>query len=288
MDTLSLSNPDFYAFLGNGGRAAASMPLTSMGGSLDALNYQDSFFNNQNGAFGAQDGNSPESNTSDTFPTQQWPWTTTTGTPVNYNFDFGGLSTSPSQECLPNLDSQWSIPSAGFDQIWSAGDLPLDPSKLNDSLAQPISHSGDSKQSGPGLTVASSVHSEIGEPNPFADLEFKAPQSSTSESLFWEDQPVYRFSSSMPTESLVAPMSIPVTSMSSSQAFESDFAKSMSMAPTAMPTTSTNDFADAAAISIPGSFDDVVPNDPWPIEQNMMAFDSMNAFDSTYTQTWLS
>lgn len=261
--------------------------MTTMAGSLDTLNYQDSFFNSQNGAFGAQDSNSPDSNTSDNFPTQQWPWTTATGTPVNYNFDFGSLSTSPSQECLPNLDSQWSIPSAGFDQIWSAGDLPLDPSKLNDSLTQPMSHSGESKQSGPGLTVASSVHSEVGEPNPFADLDYKAPQSAASESLFWEDQPVYRFSTSMPTESLVAPMSIPVTSMSSTQAFESDFAKSMSVAPTAMPTTSTTDFADAAAISIPGNFDDVVPNDPWPMEQNIMAFESMNAFDTTYPQAWL-
>lgn len=262
--------------------------MTTMGGSLDTLNFQDSFFNNQNGTFGTQDSNSPESNASDNFPTQQWPWTTTTGTPVNYNFDFGSLSTSPSQECLPNLDNQWSIPSAGFDPIWSAGDLPLDPSKLNDSLTQPISHSGESKQSGPGLTVASSVHSEIGEPNPFADMDFKAPQSAASESLFWEDQPVYRFSTAMPTESLVAPMSIPVSTMTSSQAFESDFSKSQSIAPTSMPMTSTSDFADAAAIAIPGNFDDVVPNDPWPMEQNLMAFDSMNAFDSTYTQTtWL-
>ncbi|KAF3037831.1 hypothetical protein E8E12_007881 [Didymella heteroderae] len=288
MDTLSLSNPDFYAFLGNGQRPNG-LPMTTMAGSLDTLNFQDSFFNNQNGTFGVpESSNSPESNVSDNFSTQQWPWTTTTGTPVNYNFDFGSLSTSPSQECLPNLDSQWSIPSAGFDPIWSAGDLPLDPSKLNDSLTQPISHSGESKQSGPGLTVASSVHSEIGEPNPFADMDFnKAPQSAASESLFWEDQPVYRFSTAMPTESLAAPMSIPVTTMSTSQAFESDFSKSQSIAPATMPTTSMTDFADAAAIAIPGSFDDVVPNDPWPMEQNLMAFDSMNAFDTTYAQNWL-
>ena len=291
MDTLSLSNHDFYAFLGNGQRSVDSLPITTLGGSLDTLNFQDSLFN-QSGPFGAQDSNSPESNASDNFSAQQWPWTTATGTPVNYNFNFGGLSTSPSQDCLPNLDSQWSIPSAGFDPIWSAGDLPLDPNKLNDSLAQPISHSGDSKQSGPGLTVASSVHSEIGEPNHFVDVDFKAPQSAASESLFWEDSPVYRFSTSMPTESLVAPMSMPVTTtttttMSSSQAFDSDFAKTISVAPMTMPITSTNDFADAAAIAIPGNLDEVVPNDPWPMEQNLMAFDNMNAFDPTYTQTWL-
>jgi hypothetical protein len=287
MDTLSLSNNDFYAMFGSSQRSADSLPMTTMGGSLDTLNFQDSIFSTQNGTYGGQDSNSPESNTSDTFSTQQWPWTTATGTPVNYNFGFGSLSTSPSQDCLPNLDSQWSIPSAGFDPIWSAGDLPLDPNKLNDSMAQPISHSGESKQSGPGLTVASSVHSEIGEPNPFADLDFKAPQSAASESLFWEDQPVYRFSTSIPTESLVAPMSVPVTTMSSSQAFEPDFVKSLGVAPTAMPMTSANDFSDAAAIAIPGNLDDVVPNDPWPLEQNMMAFDTMNAFDPTYTQNWL-
>lgn len=286
MDTLSLSNPDFYTFLGNGQRTNG-LPITTMGGSLDALNFQDSFFNNQAGAFGTQDGSSPESNSSDNFATQQWPWTTATGTPVNYNFDFTSLSTSPSQECLPNLDNQWSIPSAGFDPIWSAGDLPLDPNKLNDSLTQPISHSGESKQSGPGLTVASSVHSEIGESNPFADLDFKAPQSAASESLFWEDQPVYRFSTAMPSESLVAPMSIPVTAMSTSQVFDSDYSKSQSMAPTAMPMTTTSDFANASAIAIPGNFDDVVPNDPWPMDQSLMAFDNMNAFDTTYTQNWL-
>lgn len=288
LDTLSLSNPDFYAFLGNGQRPH-DLPMTTMAGSLDTLNFSDSFYNNQNGAFGAKDcSNSPESSTSDNFSTQQWPWTTATGTSVNYNFDFSSLSTSPSQECLPNLDSQWPVPSAGFDPIWSAGDLPLDPSKLNDSLTQPISHSGESKQSGPGLTVASSVHSEIGEQNPFADMDFnKAPQSTASESIFWEDQPVYRFSNAMPTESLVAPMSIPVTTMSTSQAFESDFPKSQSLAPTTMSTTSMTDFADAAAIAIPGNFDDVVPNNPWPMEQNLMAFDSMNAFDATFAQPWL-
>lgn len=286
MDTLSLSNPDFYAFLGNGQRPSA-LPMTTMAGSLDTLNFQDSFFSNQAGAFGAQDGSSPESNSSDNFSTQQWPWTTATGTPVNYNFDFGSLSTSPSQDCLTNLDSQWSIPSAGFDPIWSAGDLPLDPNKLNDTLTQPISHSGESKQSGPGLTVASSVHSEIGESNPFADMDFKPPQSAASESLFWEDQPVYRFSTALPSESLVAPMSIPVTTMPASQGFDSDFSKSQSLAPTAMPMTSTSDFADAAAIAIPGNFDGVVPNDPWPMEQNLMAFDNMNAFDTTYAQNWL-
>ena len=115
----------------------------------------------------------------------------------------------------------------------------------------------------------------------------KAPQSAASESLFWEDQPVYRFSTAMPTESLAAPMSIPVTTMSTSQAFESDFSKSQSIAPATMPTTSMTDFADAAAIAIPGNFDDVVSNDPWPMEQNLMAFDSMNAFDTTYAHNWL-
>lgn len=78
------------------------------------------------------------------------------------------------------------MPSAGFNPLWSAGDLPLDPSKLNDSLTQPISHSGESKQSGPGLTVASSVHSEVEGPTLFGDLEFTSPPSTASESLFWE------------------------------------------------------------------------------------------------------
>jgi hypothetical protein len=282
MDTLSLSNNEFYAMFGSGQRSIDNLPMTTMGGSLDTLGFQDPLFANQNSPY-TQDGNSPgSSNASETFSTQQWPWTTNTGTPVNSNFGFGSLSTSPSQVCLPNFDSQWSVPSAGFDPLWSAGDLPLDPNKLNDSVAQPISHSGESKQSGPGLTVASSVHSEIGEPTSFNELDYKPPQSATGDAiLFWEDSPVYRFSTSMPSENLVAPVSMPApTSVASPQGFDNDFVKSLGVA-NAMPTTTANDYPETTAIAMPSNLD--IPIDPWPVEQSLIPYNNMDAFDMPYT-----
>ena len=284
MDTLSLSNTDFYAMFGSTQRSVENPPVTSMASSLDALPYQDALFTSQSSVFG-QDGNSPSSN-SDTFSSQQWPWTTTTVTPVNGTFGLGSLSTSPSQDYLPQLDD-WSIPSAGFNQLWSAGDLPLDPSKFSDSLTQPISHSGESKQSGPGLTAASSAHSEIGDSNLFGDIDFKPPQSTSGETLFWEDSPVYRFNTSAPSESIAAPVTMSIaTSVPSAQDLEPTFAKSLSAAPTTMTSTASNDFAETAAIAMPTNFEDVVPIDPWPIDQNNGAFGGLNSFELSYSNNW--
>lgn len=281
MDTLSLSNNDFYAMFGSSQRPAESLPMTTAGNSMDVLAFQESLFTNQS-TFG-QDGGSPDSNSSDTFSTQQWPWTTNTMTPVTGTFTFGSLSTSPSQDCLPNLDSDWSIPSAGFNPLWSAGDLPLDPSKFTDTMAQPISHSGESKLSGPGLTVASSAHSEVGESNLFGDLDMKAPQSAASESLFWEDSPVHRFNTAQ-SETIEAPLSLTTSAaLSMPQDLEPMFAKTMTAAPTTMTTTASSDFAETAAISMPTNFDDLNSIDPWSLDQNGNAFGGLNNFDLSYS-----
>lgn len=286
MDTLSLSNNDFYAMFGSPQRSADSLPMAAVASSLDTLPFQDNLFAGQNNF--VQEGGSPSSNVSDTFSSQQWPWTTNTVTPVTGTFAYSSLSTSPSQDCLPNLDSQWTIPSAGFDPLWSAGDLPLDPSKFNDSLTQPTSHSGESKQSGPGLTVASSAHSEVEDSNLFGDLDFKPPQSAASESLFWEDSPVYRLAPSATSESIEVPVAMPAaTSMSNVQDLEPIFAKSISAAPLAMANTAQSDFIETAAISMPSNYEDVVPIDPWPLDQSHGAFGAMNNFDlSPYNNTW--
>ena len=281
MDTLSLSNNDFYAMFGSTQRSADNVPMTNMGSNLDALPYQDALFAGQSSVFG-QDGNSPSSN-SDNLAGQQWPWTTTTVTPINGTFAYGSLSTSPSQECLPNLDNDWAIPSAGFNQLWSAGDLPLDPSKFSDSLTQPISHSGESKQSGPGLTVASSAHSEVGEPNPFGDLDFKTPRSTASESLFWDDSPVYRLNTSAPNESIIAPVSMPsVTSMPNVP----DLTKSLGTTPTAMTSTVSTDFSETAAIAMPSTFEDMALIDPWPLDQSNSSYSALNSFELSYSNNW--
>lgn len=283
MDTLSLSNNDFHTMFGSTQRCADKSPTPNVGGSLDTFGFNE-MFSSQPGVF-QQDGESPNSNVSDTF-SNQWPWIANSVTPVNSTFGLGSLSTSPSQDCLPNMDSDWLTASAGFDHVWSATDLPLDPSKFNDDLAQPISHSGESKLSGPGLTVASSAHSEIGEPALFGDLDFKAPQSAASESLFWEDTPAYRFSTAVPSESVNAPMPMATTApMPNMLGFDPIYAKSMTAAPATMTSTASPDFADTAALSMPSNFEDVVPMDPWPIDQTNGAFNAMNNFDLSYTNS---
>ncbi|KAH7083336.1 hypothetical protein BKA63DRAFT_434392 [Paraphoma chrysanthemicola] len=285
MDTLSLSNNDYYAMFGSGQRLTEDVPATTMASSLDASTFQDNLFGNQTSLLN-QDGNSPGSNVSETFSTQQWPWSTTTMTPINSLFNYGSLSTSPSQDCLPNLDGDWSTSSAGFNPLWSAGDLPLDPSKFTDTLAQPISHSGESKQSGPGLTAASSAHSEIGDLNAFGDLDTTAPQSAVSEPLFWEDNPVYRTTTSSSVESLAASLPIPATSVPYVQGLESDFAKGLGPAPTSMPSSTFGDYVDTAAIAMPNTLDDNMSIEPWPIEQSTGAFGGWNSFELTYPNNW--
>lgn len=284
MDTLSLSNNDFYAMFGSSQRSDDVFPATTMAASLDASSFQDAMFSNQSNMF-SSDSNSPESSTGDAFSAQQWPWTTTNVDSVNGTFPFGSLSTSPSQDCLPNLGNDWAIPSASIDPLWSAGDLPLDPSKFDDSLTQPLSHSGESKQSGPGLTAASSIHSEVGDANLFGDLDIKPPQSAASESLFWEDNPAYRFNPSIPPGNLSAPGPMPATTLSDIQSLESSYGKGLSAAPTSIPSTMTSDFADTAAIAMPSTIDDNIAIDPWPIEQNGAPFGALNPFE-LYNNQW--
>jgi hypothetical protein len=274
MDTLSVSNNDFHNMFGSSQRTSNNQPTTNVGGSLDTFGFQE-MFTTPSRVFG-QDGESPNSNVSDTFSNQQWPWMTNTTTPVNGIFGLGSLSTSPSQDCLPNLDKDWM----SFDPIWSATDLPLDPSKFNDDLTQPISHSGESKLSGPGLTVASSTHSEIEESNIYGDLDFKQPQSAASESLFWEDTPAYRFNPSVPSERIESSVPMASTaSMPNMLGFEPIYAKSMTAAPAAMTSTTSSDFADTAAISTPSDYEDIVPIDPWSLDQSNGVFNAMNNFD---------
>lgn len=285
MDTLSLSNNDFYAMFGSTQRSVDGLPLTTMATSVDTAAFHDSLFSNQSGAY-TQESNSPSSNPSETFSSQQWPWTNV-ATPVNSNFTFSSLSTSPSQDCLSTFDNEWTMPSAGFNPLWSAGDLPLDPSKLNDSLTQPISHSGESKQSGPGLTVASSAHSEVEGPTLYGDMEFTSPPSTASESLFWEDQPVYRLANSGISQSIAAPISMPpMTSIPRTQSFEPDLMKGLDTTQTTIPNAFSTEFTEPAAIAIPNTIDDI-SIEPWPIEQSTGAFNAFNAFDLTYPNNWL-
>jgi hypothetical protein len=290
MDTLSLSNNDYYTFLGSGGqRSVTGLPLTPLTDNLDSTGLQDSMFTSQTTPFG-HDGNSPsESHLSDTV-SAQWPWSSTVN-PVNRNYGFGSLSTSPSQDCLPNLENEWAIPSAGLhNPLWSAGDLPLDPGKLSNSFTQPISHSGESnKHSNPGLTSASSSHSEIGEPTLFGDLEIKNPQSAVSESLFWEDNPVFRSTPNAPSDVRAAPTSMPI------YVDETQSIKHANIVPTTLAISSSadlsasyfaTDFGEPSAIAMPNNLEDVISNDPWLMNPNTDLFNAPNGFDTSFSN-WI-
>ncbi|KAF2706400.1 hypothetical protein K504DRAFT_471158 [Pleomassaria siparia CBS 279.74] len=284
MDTMSLSNTDFYAMLGSTQRSVDSLPITPLTAGLDNNGFPDALFTSQSSTFG-HDGNSPSESQSDAVSIQQWPWGNTV-TPVTGNFGYGSLSTSPSQDCLPNLDNEWAIPSAGLNNpLWSAGDLPLDPSKLDDSLTQPISHSGESKQSAPGLTTSSSSHSEIGEPTIFGDMDFKTAPSTVSESLFWEDSPVYRMAPSMSNEGHMAPMSIVTTGAAELQSFDIDFSKELGIVSTSMPSTSPINDTPTYSTNYSEANTMPVSNDAWSLDQGN-TFVGLGNFDTTF-QSWI-
>jgi hypothetical protein len=282
MDTLSLSDNDFHAMFGSNQRSVDSLAVTPIAGSLDANGVHESLFTSQSTIYG-QEGDSPnESQLSDATSMQQWPWASTIS-PINRNYGFGSLSTSPSQDCLPNLDNEWAIPSASLtNPLWSAGDLPLDPSKLSDTFTQPISHSGEShKQSNPGLTTASSSHSEMGEPILFGDLDIRPPQSAASETLFWEDNPVFRFPTSGPNEISHAPTSMPAYNEDVKQASAVSTAMTSIGSTDVNPTYTTAEFSNACAIALPNSINDVVGTD-WGLVPNNIYVEPDN-FDMNFS-----
>ena len=108
----------------------------------------------------------------DNVGSSQWP-ELTIPPPTSNVFGTDELTTSPVNDYYTPTDGDFSMPSAGLDipsagiePSWSAGDLPLIPNKLSDSMMEPVSISGESNHgSGPGLTAASSgAQSEVGEP----------------------------------------------------------------------------------------------------------------------------
>ncbi|KAF2020871.1 hypothetical protein BU24DRAFT_446010 [Aaosphaeria arxii CBS 175.79] len=282
LDTHSLSNNDFYAFLGSSQRSTDNVPVAPLTAGLDNNTFQESLFNTQSTAFG-QDGNSPgDSPLGDALSAQQWPWSNNMAN-ITRSFGFGSLSTSPSQDCLTNMDNDWAIHSAGLNNpIWSAGDLPLNPSKLNDTLTQPPSN--------PGLTNASSAHSEIGEPTLFGDLEFhknaqsamgdmdlaKPPPSAASETLFWEDSPAFRIATSGPSVSTMsgsmgisAPLPLSTASPEGT-GIDLDFMRGFSS--DLLAATGAKDIAvsfpdnlynEPRAIAIPNTLDELGSSEPW-------------------------
>lgn len=230
VDTLQLSDNSFYGVYGSAQRSVDSLPLTPLTGTLEVNGTKydppKSVYNSQPiNAVASQDCSSPsDSHLSDTF-SQQWPWMNSI-IPSNGQFGLDSLSTSPSQEFLPNSENDWAIPSAGLNNpLWSAGDLPLDPNKLINNGTQPTSHSGESnRHSLPGLTVSSSgAQSEIGEPALFGDVDVRNPTSAANDPIYWDDTvqlrdpPAYRMSTtSMVNDLGPAPTSMPTNDSRSS------------------------------------------------------------------------
>ena len=281
VDTFSLSNRDFYTMLGATPQNEA-LPLTPISGSLDTSNYQESIFANRNANFTQGSCSPTETHLADAIGAQQWPWSNSLAS-ISSDFGYGSLSTSPSQTGLPNIDSEWSIPSAGLAHpTWSAGDLPLDTSNLVDPVIQPISNSGESKISAPELSTSSSP-SEMGEQALFSEL---APASAVSETLFWEDKmPLYH---SGPVEAR-PPTSAPHYSTPESQGLELDLSKALSPVTSMPATTGGSVYAETPAIAIPNDIDDVTANDPWSFGQGSLAFTGYEAFDTSSSTfpTWI-
>ncbi|KAF1977315.1 hypothetical protein BU23DRAFT_452671 [Bimuria novae-zelandiae CBS 107.79] len=281
-DTFSLSNQDFYTMLGAGPQNDVP-PQTPVSGSLDTSNYPESVFIKRSTTLPQENCSPTETRLTDAIGAPQWPWSNTLAS-MPRNFGYGSLSTSPSQDCLPNFDVEWSIPSAGLSHpTWSAGDLPLDTSHMADSVMQPISNSGESKHSAPELSTSSSP-SEIGEQSLFSDL---APASAVSETLFWEDKmPVYH---PAPSNEIRPPTSAPHYPSSEVPGPELDFSKALGPVASMPATTDSSLYAETPAIAMPNSFDDVAANDPWAFDPANLAFTGFEGFDipSTPFPAWI-
>lgn len=178
VDSLTLNNNAYGYFAPQ--TAAESVPMTPLAGSLenDSSVFDPSkYVYNQQSALSKLVGENNEHHglpMSESLPVHTYSWMNSMY-PAAPQYGVESISTSPTGDLTPDLD--YSIPSAAADMSsnpypWSAGDLPLDPTKLSNPL-QPVSHSGDSnRQSLPGMTTSSSgAQSEVGEPTLFGDMD---------------------------------------------------------------------------------------------------------------------
>ncbi|KAL0256668.1 transcriptional activator haa1 [Diplodia seriata] len=187
VDSLNLNNAAFGYFPPQS--TAESVPMTPLAGSLEndcSIFDPTKYAYSQQSALSKLVGEPPEHHglpMSESLPVHTYPWMNGMYAPApQYGVD--SISTSPTGDLTPDFD--YNIPSAAADMTsntypWSAGDLPLDPNKLSDSL-QPVSHSGESnRQSVPGMTTSSSgAQSEVGEPALFGDMDLNKMQQDPS------------------------------------------------------------------------------------------------------------
>ncbi|CAI6315521.1 unnamed protein product [Periconia digitata] len=284
MDTLSLSNNDFYQMFGSTSQAEA-LPISPLSGSLDTSCFQDLLLTGRSSTFGTGTQSPAESNLGEANGGSQWPLTSNPTSLNARNFGYGSLSTSPSQDCLPILGDDWPIPSAGLADhtSWTAGDLPLDSSKLGEDLLQPISHSGESKQSAPGLSVTSSSPSEVGEPTFLGEFDPRA--TTTTETLFWEDSPAFRPPPANANDSRL-PTSIPPRSTPETHSLP-DYSKTFNPVAAAMTSGDTNLYSETQSIAMPNNADDALAANDWLLNTADEFANYAATFDPSTFSEWL-
>ncbi|KAF4543261.1 Copper fist DNA binding domain protein [Lasiodiplodia theobromae] len=188
VDSLNLNNTAFGYFTPQS--TAESVPMTPLAGSLEndcSIFDPAKYVYSQQSALSKMVGDAPEHHglpMSESMPVHTYSWMNGGMYAPAPQYGVESISTSPTGDLTPDFD--YNIPSAAADMTsnpypWSAGDLPLDPNKLSDSL-QPVSHSGESnRQSVPGMTTSSSgAQSEVGEPALFGDMDLNKMQQDPS------------------------------------------------------------------------------------------------------------
>lgn len=169
-------------------------PLTETDGKGDASGL---FYNAPTSNSGAaSDHSSPiDAPSADAIGFTQWPWTTNRLSQSASQYSLEPFSTSPTAgDYMSSYDSDFPIPSAGLNPIWSAGDLPLDSGKLGKTMTPPMSLSGESNlPSVPGLTSGSSgAQSEAGDPICLADSDVITSQPTMADHFLYEEGLAFR------------------------------------------------------------------------------------------------
>ncbi|KAK7545968.1 hypothetical protein BKA81DRAFT_94452 [Phyllosticta paracitricarpa] len=233
VDSLNLTNSTFNFFPQQ--TTSESVPITPLAAGLenDNAGFDPSkylFNTQQQTAYDKMPGETtmaPSVTMSESMPVNQYSWMNNNVFP-GQQYGMDSISTSPTGDLTPEYDLN-TLTSAAADihhnpYPWSAGDLPLDPNKLSDSL-QPVSHSGESnRQSVPGMTTSSSgAQSEVGEPALFGDLDFSKIQQQPS----FGEPPAYQLgSAAVSQQDLHQQMPNSISTNSHRQSLDLDFLSS--------------------------------------------------------------
>jgi hypothetical protein len=192
-------------------RSVDNLPATMMSPE-PSFNMQHLLYNNQphleDGMHSSVHGSPVEAmSCGGQVPLAQWPSVEYVGVPME---SMGSPIPTGSPIHYATPEPEWSVPpNAGFDPTWSASDLPLGSTQLNDF--RPISHSGESNpHSVPGLTSSPGMGSEAGDPTSFGEYESLTATSLPLDPPAYDPfKPANRFSAGMLPEYSRPPTSSP-------------------------------------------------------------------------------